>query len=75
MINKNIEIRTMPKLNTINLIIDDDYALIVSSSEEFESTQYGAIYTDYDSIDDVKKLFYSTWEFAEKIHSIELMTS
>ena len=75
MINKNIEIRTMPKLNTINLIIDDGYALIVSSSEEFESTQYGAIYTDYDSIDDVKKLFYSTWELAEKIHSIELMTS
>lgn len=70
-INKNVEIRTMPKLNTINLIIDNDYALIVSDDEEDENFQYGAVYDDHESIDDIKNMFDSTWNLAEKIHAPE----
>ncbi|WP_295721916.1 hypothetical protein [uncultured Methanobrevibacter sp.] len=70
-INKNVEIRTMPKLNTINLIIDNNYALIVSDDEEDENFQYGAVYDDNKSIDDIKNMFDSTWNLAEKIYTPE----
>jgi hypothetical protein len=68
-VKKNVEIRTMPKLDTINLIIDDDYALIVSDSEEDKRFQYGAVYTDKTSIDDIRNMFDSTWNIAHAVNS------
>lgn len=73
--NKNVEIRTMPKLDTINLIVDNDYALIVSDSEEDKDFQYGAVYTDKPSIEDIKTMFNSTWDIAETINRNELATA
>ncbi len=75
MINQNVEIRTMPKLDTINLIIDEDYALIVSDSEEDKTFQYGAVYNDHESVGDIRTMFDSTWNLAERIHTPEFASA
>lgn len=62
---KNVEIRTMPVLDAINLVIDDSYALIVSDDETNKEFQYGAVYSDKKSISDIKSMFESTWNIAE----------
>lgn len=53
LIGKNVEIRTMPVLDAINLVIDDSYALIVSDDETNKEFQYGAVYSDKKSISDM----------------------
>lgn len=67
LIGKNVEIRTMPVLDAINLVIDDSYALIVSDDETNKEFQYGAVYSDKKSISDIKSMFESTWNIAEPV--------
>ena len=67
LMGKNVEIRTMPALDAINLVIDDSYALIVSDDETNKDFQYGAIYSDKKSIFDIKSMFESTWNIAEPV--------
>ena len=67
LMDKGAEIRTMPVIHTINLIADNTHALIVSDGDANEDFQYGAVYNDEKSINEIKDMFYSTWDFAEPL--------
>ncbi|OWT32875.1 hypothetical protein BGI41_05320 [Methanobrevibacter sp. 87.7] len=68
LVGKNVEVRTMPILDNINLIVDDSYALIVSDDETNKDFQYGAVYSDKKSVNDIKSMFESTWNIAEPVN-------
>ena len=69
LIKKGVEIRTLPSVNSFNLIGDTSHALLISSSLDEADFEYGAVYTDEDSINSIKELFESSWKIANKLDS------
>lgn len=67
LLKQGVHVRTIPKVNTINLITDDSYALIISESSDISDIEYGAIYTDRDSISDIRVSFDTIWEMANEL--------
>lgn len=75
LIDKDIEIRTMPVLDTINLLVDDNYALIVSDDETNKDFQYGAVYSNKNSVIEIKNMFEKTWDLAEPVNKDKLLVN
>ena len=73
LIRQGVHIRTIPKVNTVNLIIDDSSAVIVSENVDDSDMEYGAIFTDRDSISEIRSSFDSTWDMAKELDQIALI--
>lgn len=69
LIKQGIKIKTLPSVNSFNLI-GDHHALIISNSVDDEELEYGAVYTDESSISEIKELFEVSWELANDIDNI-----
>ena len=67
LIKKGVEIKTLPLVNSFNLIGDDSHALLISNSIDEDDFEYGAVYTDKPSIDNIKELFESSWSIANDL--------
>ncbi|WP_297982623.1 hypothetical protein [uncultured Methanobrevibacter sp.] len=67
LIKKGVEIKTMPLVNSFNLIGDTSHALLISNSVSEDDFEYGAVYTDKDSVENIKELFNSSWEIAKDL--------
>ena len=68
LLNKGVHIKTIPKVNTINLIADDSYAIIISESSDGSEVEYGAIYDDRISISEIRHSFDITWDIAKDLN-------
>jgi hypothetical protein len=67
LIEQGVQIRTMPSVNTVNLVSDDNYALIISENDIDEEFEVGAVYTDRKAIIEVKEVFDKSWEIAKEL--------
>ena len=67
LMEKGVEIRTLSSIDSFNLISDDSYALLISNAVDQDSVEYGAVYNDKDSIENIKGLFESSWKIAKVI--------
>lgn len=67
LMDKGVEIRTLSSIDSFNLISDDSYALLISNAVDEDSVEYGAVYNDEDSINNIKSLFESSWQLAKGI--------
>lgn len=64
LINQGVQIKTVPQVHSINLIIDDVHAMIISRSSSNSDVEYGAIYEDRKSISEIRSSFEKTWDIA-----------
>lgn len=64
LIKQGVHIKTISKVNSINLIVDDSTALIVSDGSNIE---YGALYSDRNGISQIRSTFDKTWALAKEI--------
>ena len=62
-----MKVKLLPIVNTFNLISDDSYALIISNGEDQIDFDYGAVYTDIQSINLVKDNFNKSWDLAHNL--------
>ena len=67
LLQRGVEIRTLPLVNSLNLVDDDSYALIISNAVDEDSMEYGAVYNDSESIENIKAIFESSWEIAKDL--------
>ncbi len=67
LLKQGVHIKTIPKVNTINLITDDSHAMIVSEGPSDNDVEYGAVYTDRRGISQIRASFEKTWEIAEDL--------
>lgn len=67
LLKQGVQIRTMPTVNTTNLITDDAYGLILSNGRGRDDMQYGAIYTDINPISEIRLTFEKAWEIATEL--------
>ena len=67
LIKKGVEVKTLPSVNSFNLIGDTSHALIISNSVDEADFEYGAVYDDTDSVENIKKLFESSWNLASDL--------
>lgn len=67
LLKQGVEIRTMPKVNTINLLTDDSYGLILSNGRGGNDMEYGAIYTDINAISEIRGTFDKAWKLAHEL--------
>ena len=68
LIKKGVEIKTLPSVDSFNLIGDTSHALIISNSIDEDDFEYGAVYDDEESVENIKKLFESSWELANDLN-------
>ena len=68
LIRKGVEIKTLPSVDSFNLIGDTSHALIISNSIDEDDFEYGAVYDDEESVENIKKLFESSWELANDLN-------
>ena len=55
-------------MKDFNLIGDTSHALIISNSIDEDDFEYGAVYDDEESVENIKKLFESSWELANDLN-------
>lgn len=67
LIKKGVEIKTLPSVDSFNLIGDTSHALLISNSIDQEDFEYGAVYDDKESVENIKKLFESSWNLANDL--------
>lgn len=67
LIEDGVKVKLLPIVNTFNLISDDSYALIISNGEDQIDFDYGAVYTDIQSINLVKDNFNKSWDLAHNL--------
>lgn len=67
LLNQGVHIKTMDKVNTINLITDDSTALILSKGRKYSDVEYGAIYSDRNVLSEIRETFDKTWEIAKDL--------
>ncbi|MDO5848809.1 MAG: hypothetical protein Q4P18_04685 [Methanobrevibacter sp.] len=67
LLKQGVHIKTMPKVNTINLITDDSQAMILSKGRRDGDVEYGAIYEDRNALSDIRSSFEKTWEMAKDL--------
>jgi len=68
LLEQGVEIRTLPIINTINLIADDSHALIISENDLPDDLDIGAVYNDSKSISNVKSMFESSWSISNELN-------
>lgn len=64
LINQGVQIKTVPQVHSINLIVDDVHAMIISRGGGNNDVEYGAIYEDRNSISEIRTSFEKTWDIA-----------
>ena len=64
LLKQGVHIKTIPKVNSINLIVDDSNALIVSDGS---NVQYGALYSDRNGVSQIRSTFDKIWAFANDL--------
>ena len=67
LIKKGVEIKTLPSVDSFNLIGDTSHALLISNSIDEDDFEYGAVYDDKESVENIKKLFESSWDLANDL--------
>ncbi|MBZ9571626.1 hypothetical protein KQY27_08710 [Methanobrevibacter sp. TMH8] len=67
LLEQGVKIRTLPLINTINLIADDSHALIISENDSLNDLDIGAVYNDSKSISNVKSMFKMSWDLANDL--------
>ena len=67
LIKKGVEIKTLDSVESFNLIGDTSHALLISNSIDEDDFEYGAVYDDVESVENIKKLFESSWEMANDL--------
>lgn len=67
LMERGVEVKVLNTVNTSNLIIDNSHALIISKNHE-EDMNYGAVYTDSESVQMIKDDFESSWNMAHSIN-------
>ncbi|MGL6298560.1 MAG: hypothetical protein ACRC1M_05265 [Methanobacteriaceae archaeon] len=79
LIEQNTEIRTLDFVDSINMVVDDKYGLIISGANNSSggesdtgddigpSMGVGAVYNDSESISSIKNMFNKSWEIATEI--------
>ena len=67
LIEHGVKVKILPLVNTFNLISDHSYALIISDGQDQTDFDYGAVYTDSNSIYEVKTVFEKSWNLAHSI--------
>lgn len=67
LIKKGVEIKTLASVDSFNLIGDTSHALIISNSLDEEDFEYGAVYDDKESVENIKELFESSWNIAKDL--------
>ncbi|RBQ23572.1 hypothetical protein ALNOE001_08560 [Candidatus Methanobinarius endosymbioticus] len=67
LLEQGMKIRTLPLINTINLIADDFHALIISETYSTGELDIGAVYNDQKSISNIKSMFEKSWNLANDL--------
>ena len=67
LIKKGVEIKTLPSVDSFNLIGDTSHALLISNSLDEDDFEYGAVYDDEGSVENIKVLFESSWNIANDL--------
>ena len=67
LIKKGVEIKTLPSVDSFNLIGDTSHALLISNSIDEDDFEYGAVYDDRESVENIKELFESSWNLASDL--------
>ena len=67
LIKKGVEIKTLPNVDSFNLIGDTSHALLISNSIDEADFEYGAVYDDKESVENIKELFESSWNLANDL--------
>jgi len=67
LLEQGVKIRTLPIINTINLVADDSHALIISENDFSDDLDIGAVYNDSKSISNVKSMFENSWNIANEL--------
>lgn len=67
LLKQGVHIKTMPKVNTINLITDDSKAIILSKGRKNGDMEYGAIYDDRNILSEIRNTFDKTWDMAKDL--------
>ncbi|MBO5840238.1 MAG: hypothetical protein J6Q86_02280 [Methanobrevibacter sp.] len=62
LIKKGVEIKTLASVESFNLIGDTSHALLISNSIDEDDFEYGAVYDDVESVENIKVLFESSWK-------------
>ena len=64
LLKQGVQIKTIPQVHSINLIVDDAHAMIISKGNGSSDVEYGAIYEDRKSISEIRTSFEKTWDIA-----------
>ena len=67
LIKKGVEIKTLASVESFNLIGDTSHALLISNSIDEDDFEYGAVYDDVESVENIKELFESSWKLANDL--------
>ncbi len=67
LIKKGVEIKTLSSVESFNLIGDTSHALLISNSIDEDDFEYGAVYDDEESVENIKELFESSWSLANDL--------
>lgn len=67
LIKKGVEIKTLANVDSFNLIGDTSHALIISNSLDEADFEYGAVYDDTESVENIKQMFESSWKLANDL--------
>ena len=67
LIKKGVEIKTLASVESFNLIGDTSHALLISNSIDEDDFEYGAVYDDEESVENIKVLFESSWQLANDL--------
>lgn len=67
LIKKGVEIKTLDSVESFNLIGDTSHALLISNSIDEDDFEYGAVYDDVESVENIKALFESSWKLANDL--------
>ena len=67
LIKKGVEIKTLASVDSFNLIGDTSHALLISNSIDEDDFEYGAVYDDEESVENIKQLFESSWKLANDL--------
>ena len=68
LIKKGVEIKTLASVDSFNLIGDTSHALLISNSIDEDDFEYGAVYDDEESVENIKQLFESSWKLANDLN-------
>ena len=67
LLEQGVEIKTLPSIDTINLIADESNALIIYNNNSKNDLDVGAVYNDSKSISNIKSMFDKSWKIANDL--------